>query len=163
MALLDKVALQMLRQKRAENAAKRMLQNKEKKGFLTEDQHDALANLARVRHNLHSNLEALAHGTDSGRDIERDLIRANNRLYEQGIPVEGIPYDEADYFEIDNLDDERNFAHDNGTELSAEDEDEIVANALREWDKVNFRIEDYLRKIDEQNGTDYAPTGAQRF
>jgi hypothetical protein len=122
-----------------------------------------LANLAKVRHNLHSNLEALARGTDSGRSIEQDLIQANNRLYEQGIPVEGIPYDEADYFEIDNLDDERTFAHDNGTELTSEDEDEIVANALREWDKVNYRIEDYLRKIDEQNGTDYAPTGAQRL
>ncbi|AKG07173.1 hypothetical protein AAX05_08770 [Moraxella bovoculi] len=57
-----------------------------------------------------------------------------------------------------------------GLELDLDDDatyelvyDELYTEAMAEYEKLNQDIEKYLRRIDEEYGTQYCPTGFARL
>ena len=131
---------------------------------LTQEQHDALAQLAEARHEMHSNTDALIRGVDRRSDIEFELFQANTALEKAGLkPIKELPFEECDVreecctwiididllIEIDEFDEDRF--------------DEIYYELSEKWAKINDIIEEYLRNIDDEHGTHYAPTGWGRF
>ena len=138
---------------------------------LTDEQADALESMARARHNMHTNIDSLVRSSES-RNCERDLIRANAKLREAGLPtVPSIPSYEGDYIDIDDLDfiiyelaEEYNMPdRDEEEEKWQSWYDEIYSKLYDEWEALNDKIENYLGKIDEKYKTSYRPTGATRF
>ena len=154
-------------------AEKRNSENREKgtENGLTDEQADALESMARARHNMHSNIGSLVRSSEN-RDCERDLIRANAKLREAGLPtVPSIPSYEDDYIDIDDLDfiiyelaEEYNMPdRDEEEEKWQSWYDEIYSKLYDEWEALNDKIENYLGEIDEKYGTSYRPTGATRI
>lgn len=91
------------------------------------------------------------------------LAKAGVMLAQAGIPCQALPSDEADYIDIDSIEDLYEI------EDVPEDDDERqewyadnYSRIMSELSDLNEQIEDYLRSIDEQHGTSYCPTGAQR-
>lgn len=122
---------------------------------LTREQHDALADLANLRHNLHVNRENLFnYEADSPLWKEYDSI--NERLTSVDLEPVTLPDSESfttslDY-DIDN----------NGLNLQ-EWWEEYYPVFSDEMENVNKIIEKYLEDIDKKHGTKYAPTGLTRL
>lgn len=141
---------------------------------LTDEQADALESMARARHNMHTNIDSLVSSSEN-RDCERDLIRANAKLREAGLPtVSSIPLDEDDYINIDSFDiimyDTDIAKEEYGMPDKYENEeawqewyDRMYGRLYDKWEAINDKIENYLGEIDEKYGTSYRPTGATRF
>lgn len=154
-------------EKRVINAAKRMLENKEKGRSvgLNERQADALAGLARARHDFHSNMNAVIKGDDSGDRIKKSLLDAIVEIDNAGLPsVKGVPYemitDNNGYIDIDGISDLYEYLGKEGVDWNFDDEWRRIAD---EVGAANVEIEKYLRDIDSKYGTKYAPTGKFRF
>lgn len=144
-----------------ENAARRMLDNKRIE-ILTDEQHEALAELCSVRHEMHNNMLSIAK---CGGDYLRNIILANIGLQEAGIATMNfVPTDESDFIDIDNID----LLCELGEEPDDSDErDEWVDNEcsriINELEELNSKIEKYLAGIDTKYGTNYCPTGDTRI
>ena len=144
---------------------------------LDENQLDALERLANIRHNFHSNIESYFH-SESSADWkifnEESDQSINHMLRESNLPtidfpdISDIPTD-VDYFEL--LDDsEREEWEDKAAKVQGHtgfslwmeesDEYELFCTAMEE---INNRIEDYLRKIDTEHNTSFAPSGFARL
>lgn len=172
MAILDKEAYwgKMM------YAEKRNAENREKgaENGLTDEQADALESMARARHNMHTNIDSLVCSSEN-RDCERDLIRANAKLREVGLPtVPSIPLDEDDYINIDSFDiimyDTDIAKEEYGMPDKYENEekwqewyDDMYSKLYDQWEALNDKIENYLGEIDEKYGTSYKPTGITRI
>ena len=139
--------------RRNENAAKRMVENA-KNIALTEEQHEALAELCSARHDLHSNKRQVI--IDDYNNYKQNIVYANIKLLESGlIPMYFVGTDESDYIDIDSfsefeLQDDENF-------------DDEYFRISEELEDLNSKIEAYLSEIDKTYNTNYAPTGAQRI
>lgn len=125
---------------------------------LTEEQHNVLAWLCQVRHDLHSNSEDLFYSERSNYTKFWDYIDdgcggsvINDKLDEIGL-------DKIDFSEIDMIE----APSDTFCET-----DEDYENGLKEIheisDKINRIIESYLSDIDKEHGTNYCPTGLSRL
>ena len=135
---------------------------------LTEDQHWALQELARIRHEIHTSWEEMWNCESSEYKKLWDYIEydIDEMLTEAELPTIEFNYDPSDVptsadFEI-FLTEEEQEEYDNDSwkwreESGAFDE---FADFLSE---VNNKIEDYLRNIDKEYGTHYAPTGFARL
>jgi hypothetical protein len=89
-------------QRRRENAAKRMIDNSKNEN-LTEEQHEALAELCKIRHEIHSNKKNVIISDDD--NYKHKLIEINMKLVELGLPyMKFIPCGEGDYIDIDTID-----------------------------------------------------------
>lgn len=126
-------------EKRKEYVEKVMSNNK-KIDILTEEQHDALAELCKRRHRLHSSLITI-------KNVQRfynHLTKINNQLKESGMSLimEFVPE------EINNL----------GPEIKQQ----LKENQFKHLLKLHDKIEKYLKKIDKAYGTNYCPTGYLR-
>ncbi len=157
-------------------AEKRNAENREKgaENGLTDEQADALESMTRARHNMHTNIDSLVSSSEN-RDCERDLIRANAKLREAGLPtVPSIPSYEGDYIDIDSFDiimyDTDIAKEEYGMPDKYENEekwqewyDDMYSKLYDKWEVLNDKIENYLGQIDEKYGTSYRPTGATRF
>lgn len=148
-------------ERRAENAAIRMAKNAQISS-LTEEQHEALKELCYRRHEMHSNMDSCTISSENR--IMAKLAKAGVMLAQAGIPCQALPSDEADYIDIDSIEDLYEIDDD------PEDDDERrewyadnYSRIMSELSELNEQIEDYLRTIDEQHGTSYCPTGAQRI
>ena len=157
MAYLDKKQYDY----RREAAGKRMQENKEI-DTLTEDQHDILSDLCKIRHEIHSDKKNVIISDDE--DYKAKLIRINIKLIElELLYMEFIPCDEGDYIDIDTID--GLYEYDEVPEDDGERKDWYDNNYWRiseELEKLNHKIEKYLKEIDEQYNTNYCPTGNLR-
>ena len=145
-------------------AGKKMSTNKEIE-TLTDEQHDALSQMCRARHELHTNMDRITRGTE--KDYLGNIIEANGTLKKSALPIiDGIPTDTADYIDIDSIRE----LEDLGEVPSRDNEDEwqewYNAEYHRIYDELenlNKTIEKYLEQIDIEHGTYYAPSGASRI
>lgn len=148
-------------ERKREWAARRMKENKKIK-TLTETQHEALEELASIRHEIHSNKKSVIISDDQG--LKKKLIKVNEWLLNSGLtPMEFVPTSNEDYIDIDTIDELYEI------EDIPEDDDERAdwhdENYMRisgELEDLNTQIEDYMRKIDAEYGTNYAPSGMSR-
>lgn len=148
--------------RRNENAAIRMAKNAENSS-LTEDQHEALSDLCKIRHELHSNIDRIVKN-DEQREIDT-LVKINIQIKESGlIPMKFISIYIEDFIDIDTI---------SLLEIidciSSEDEnyddwyDENYERIYNELEELNDKIEKYLSVVDVKYKTNYAPTGMQRI
>lgn len=135
---------------------------------LTLEQHDALQYVCSARHELHVGHDAMFNGESAEyRELwsyltEDDVSSINTQLEFAGLKkIEGIDLDLAecpsneDWYLFD--DDEK--AEYDGYDDWYEKAYYELANIL---EKVNRKIENYLREIDKEHGTNYCPSGFQR-
>lgn len=144
-------------------AARRMEKNK-MVDTLTEEQHEALAWLAEVRHKIHTNQKSMFLSQSSD----------YNELWSH---IDDIDEDKSIYWKLTNVGlkndlswDVSNIPNDYDYNLPQEEGgygiesyDEAFEILIEFLEKVNSDIEVYLTKIDEEHGTNYAPSGYTRF
>ena len=174
-------------ERRTRSAERRMEKNKSI-GALTEEQHDALSEVCKLRHEFHSNPECLWNCYDGEHRYLWSIIYGeplgliNTALQKAMLPLINfeheycdIPdvswYDDLDESEKDeweakakSFNDTRSNStlHHTGSSIWMEESWEYH-DFINCHQEINDLIEKYLRKIDEEYGTDYAPTGAQRI
>ena len=135
---------------------------------LTEEQHEALQELARIRHEIHSSWETMWNDEASDNPRLWNYIESgiDEMLTEAELPTIEFNYEPGDIPTAEDyyifLTEEEQEEYDNDSwkwreESGAFDE---FADFLSE---VNNKIEDYLRNIDKEYGTHYAPTGFARL
>ena len=144
-------------EKRELNAEKRMEKNAQAES-LTEEQHDVLANLCRIRHEVHTHGTEVLYNDEHSQNVEFweyvDTFNNDPKISEMltavGLPelewkCNGIDFDTSTFCETDEERDAAIWA---------------LSDLISAW---NEAIERYLRAIDEAHGTNYAPTGAYRI
>jgi hypothetical protein len=142
---------------RRESAAQRMADNAEIE-TLTPEQHETLAYICKMRHELHCNPTGIFYtgGADYDRLVElvSDYTGTENNFMriasEAGLPPLHIElYDEYDNDSAGEWDEDFKI-------------DEAEQECIAYVERLNTTIETWLRAIDEEHGTNYAPTGALR-
>lgn len=138
---------------------------------LTEEQHEVLRELCRLRHEIHTNHESIFHNNDNGlTDRFNDFSEENNLPlkidYDELVTV--LDYDllsqeeQSDYEERANdyniIKPDSALSH-SGFSLWCEEHFKECSDYL---ENLNDQIESYLADIDKQHGTQYAPTGISR-
>ncbi len=163
-------------------AARRMIKNAEIT-TLTAEQHETLAWLCGLRHEIHCGWDSMWN-VESG-DYNRlwgGYDEINNRLSGCGLKVIDSLPDRLyipDSMSFDYLlsDEEKmswdqraeKFNHDNPNSLYKHtgyslwmEESGDYSTYLDQMNRINYLIETYLASIDEEHGTDYRPSGATR-
>lgn len=137
---------------------------------LSEEQHDALRELCSFRHNLHCNWEDVFYSESlNAAEIEREISiwsdyedHDDNTIRCRIYNLFGIyPFNRKDYATEDAIAPE-----DDNTEdymYSADEREAAIEQAYRCFNEINTEIESFLRGIDEQNGTEYCPSGFSRI
>lgn len=142
------------------NFVEKVMRENAKIRSLTEEQHSALATLCAIRHDIHGH-----DGADSFFDAEGARFKEfwgyiddgdngstiNRMLSEVNLPV-------IDLNEFNPLDYESDADYADFGLTYEEAYDKCVDLTI----KLNDKIEEYLRKIDAEHGTQYAPTGIAR-
>lgn len=160
---------------------------------LTEEQISAIEDICRLRHDIHTtsweniyNTESHDHDTIDNALIEVNVLILKNKL--PPIDIDEYTYADDWILDFDWYEDIENFQSkyyekaqkeiDNGFVLGQgglypiNDIDELANHLWLEHvcevnsaiiEKINDKIEKWLRAIDEQYGTHYAPTGNQRL
>lgn len=169
---------------RRERAAERRMARNAEINTLTQEQHEALAELCYIRHNFHSNDagDKLFKTGSAEFDEYWDLIGEINTskywidsmLVDAGLPKLGFICDFCDYTNDQDFNDieivDRNGkVYPVGVDIMTEEElyydkyEAARAELYELAEKWNSAVECYLTKIDEEHGTDYAPHGCQRL
>lgn len=145
-------------------AGERSYQNQQtaQENGMSENEASLIAELCRVRHDIHSNMLGLAK---SGGEELNELLRVKDDINATNLPKLSFGrFDAPDYIDIDSIDllyeiedvpdddDERKEWIDDNTE-----------RIVKEISELNTIIENYLREIDEKYNTSFAPTGALRI
>ena len=142
-------------ERRTENFWNLMAKNAEIK-TLTPEQHEALANLANLRHTLHSNQETLFNDEADNTATWQAYDNINETLNACGLDSIDLPASEDRTtnikYDIDN----------EGLNLE-EWTEKYYPVFVEEMDTINKSIESYLEAIDKEHGTKYAPTGKTRL
>lgn len=133
-------------------AERRNLENS-KIDTLSEEQHDALAWLCKIRHDMHVSKDSffLSESADHEKYWGYVDNGISDRLRSVNLPPFDFIFDEADYvtdstYEVDGLDYESAYLQ-----------------TMEYVEGFNRYIESYLRDIDSMHGTQYAPTGYSRI
>jgi beta-mannanase len=151
---------------RRESATQRNIDNESKatSNGMTEEQASLVSELCSLRHNIHSSIESLIVSDEN--NLKQTLIVMNNKLEASGLePMSFIGTDLTDYVDIDDLSSIRDWDADApsvGDEGYQEWYDENYSRIYDELEELNSNIESYLKSIDEQYNTSFAPTGALR-
>lgn len=151
---------------RREQAAARRMQRNAENPALTEAQHDALATLCAVRHELHSTPrvgDVLFNEEDPGYSRLWAILETENQtnevltaLTEAGLPAMDWTCDGVEY------DSMLMWKEVYGTEATEDEIEDAVMGLYDLARAFNDTCEAYLRGIDNKYGTNYAPTGALR-
>ena len=157
MAYLSKEAYE----RKAAWAERRARINKENES-LTEEQHDTLAWLCEIRHEMHCNQDSFYYSEypkhnqfwNYINDEASEEGEIQHALSEVSLPELNWSFDPDDC-DTDSICCELDFTD--------EEKEEARKHCLEVASQVNDDIERYLRQIDKQYGTDYAPSGATRF
>ena len=91
---------------RSESAARRNATNEQKavEHGMTEIQAETISSLCALRHELHTNMDAVAK-SDADLRVKAQLVKANAAIRESGLtPCPCIPAYEDDYIDIDDID-----------------------------------------------------------
>ena len=132
---------------------------------MTEEQADTISRLCSLRHELHTNMDKVTN-SDSDIRIKYRLVQLAREMHELGLePIEGIPYGECDYIDIDDIDDlyEIEDWPESCTQEWQDMYDEEYSRIYEELEGLNKNIENWLAQIDKKYGTTFAPTGALRI
>lgn len=148
---------------------------------LTEEQHEVLAELCRIRHEFHSTDSDKYFNSESQYNLEEVFSPKGDSIYSQLEEVDLPSLSELDFDELpsssewDWLDeDEQQEWENKAEELNKKEtghfiytgyelwKEEVMENFDKFLSDYNEVIEDYLRKIDEKYGTEYCPTGIAR-
>lgn len=136
-------------------AEKRMEENAQVE-TLTPEQHEALATICKIRHQIHSmNRENLYSVEAVDFDMWRYIDTAN---YDNGITelIEEVSLPEWDWqFNCIDAPDSEDYSEEN-----YEEQINLIYDIVDEW---NSSIERYLFDIDKTHGTTYCPTGVARL
>ena len=136
--------------RKREYAARKMEENM-LIGTLTETQHDALAWLCSLRHEMHTNQHHLfLSETAEYSEIWTKYDAINGKLTDCGLDTIELP-DGTDIPCDFDCDDDSDF-----------DYEETYGEFVKIMEDINNRIEAYLHDIDKKHGTDYCPTGKSR-
>lgn len=164
-----------------ERYAKHKMQENAKIDTLTAEQHDALWALCTFRHKFHSNKADLflSESSFAGEFSFEMQSDENSKLKEVGLPaIEWSFYDNChipddsfrEWFDFSDYANIAKVVLDEGLELDLDDDDTynvvrvmLFEQAMDEYEKLNNDIEKYLRRIDEEHGTQYCPTGFARL
>lgn len=114
---------------------------------LTEDQHDALAKVCSIRHELHTNQKSI-YRSESSKFSE--LINYMDGEIKNILLSVGLKNDLK--WNVIDL----------PCDYDCEDAEQGLSDVYDFVAKVNKQIENYLRNIDAVHGTSYCPTGALR-
>jgi len=131
---------------------------------MTEEQAGLISDLCRLRHELHTNMDAVTRSDDLR--IKAQLVVANAAIKESGLtPVPCIPTGDGDYIDIDDIDEllEIEDWPESGTDEWQEKWNEEYSRIYDELEQLNSDIEKYLAEIDRQYGTAWCPSGALRI
>ena len=149
--------------------ARRMSQNA-KSNSLTEEQHEALEQLCKFRHDLHCNQKSLFLTNSCEYTYFWESVRGNNhilgRLGDVSLPIltiEGSYSVPSDYDWNDDEYGEYEVGIDSEDDRYEDKYEYVFSICLDFVENVNRQIEEYLRDIDEQYETSYCPTGATRI
>jgi len=142
-------------QKRKENAIQRQEENK-KIETLTEEQHDALAELCSIRHEVHSATKSMYYTESS---TYSELWSRLEEIYDhiKELKIGDLKLRPFEQFPCDN---DRTYGIIDDTD---EAEEKNIVEFFDMMNDLNNEIEEFLRKIDKQHGTNYAPSGALRL
>lgn len=146
-------------ERKREWAAKRQAEQKENCTTLTEEQHDVIAWLCGVRHFIHTNMDRYYFSESSEHDTIIDYFYSDNNGINAKLSKVGLP---PIKWEIDIMDTISDFDFYEGLTEYKESDDAYEA-AYKQISKLHEQIEDYLREIDRQHKTQYAPSGATRI
>lgn len=145
---------------KAEWARRRMARNAEIE-TLTEEQHNALECLCHIRHETHKGKETFWNAEDGEHGKYWDYISGgdggstiNEMLTDAGLPAITWSFNPDEYL-TDAICYELGY--------SEEETEEEKENLFEMLETFNKDIENYLTKIDKENGTDYAPSGYTRL
>lgn len=129
---------------------------------MTEEQANALEELAKARHELHKNSDRVID-SDEGK-YKENLLRAIERVENSGLERPSFIGDNGNYIDIDDISGlyEYGDVPKGDTEYSQWLEEERTRIG-EELGNLNSDIECYLEDIDRKFGTKYAPTGMSRF
>ena len=168
MGFLDKEAYERKR----EWAAKRMEENTEIE-TLNEEQHEILAKLCQLRHELHTNWDSVFNNNYDDVNYFCDDIDDNisDQLASVGLPrlkllssQKLVTVDDFDLLMDDELQEYEEIAensnYDSAYDAWREDEYEKCCGWLNE---TNNNVESYLKAIDDEHGTSYCPSGSTRI
>ena len=125
---------------------------------LTEDQHNALAELCRIRHQIHTSADSFFNDESASFNELWDYIYSGTEQYgyidkllnNNNLPIINFSINIFDYCTTSDYSD-LGFTY----EEAMEQINELV-------EAVNAKIENYLMQIDNKHGTHYAPTGCAR-
>ena len=131
---------------------------------LSDDQHSALRKVAEMRHKFHSNPDGLFNTESASYDMWNYVAQDGeiNRLLEQA----GLPTIEfGDYTYTPSTFDYEELGGKDEYETLAEwkEQSGVMDEFYKDFNDANERIEKYLRTIDEEHGTQYAPSGFSRL
>lgn len=146
---------------------------------LSPEQHKTLQELCRIRHEIHSNWEEMFNAESStyaelwNYILDDSDERIQNELTSVGLPrlvlgdLYSIPSSE-DYFYVLNNEErqaweKRSDAEDYSSGFDAWVQNEAYPKFCRYMNDINNIIEQYLKRIDNEYGTNYCPSGAQRL
>lgn len=129
---------------------------------MTEEQANALEELAKARHELHKNYDRVID-SDEGK-YKENLLSAIERVENSGLERPSFIGDNGDYIDIDDILGLYEYGNvpKGDTEYSQWLEEERTRIG-EELGTLNSDIERYLEDIDRKFGTKYAPTGMSRF
>lgn len=134
---------------------------------MTEEQAELIVELCSLRHELHTNMDAVTVSDENLRIKDR-LVRNNLSIRESGlVPMNFIP---SDYIDIDDLSERQILDAENGEPWAEsgtpEWQDKWDKEYFRIYDELeslNSQIESYLKGIDKIFGTRFCPTGDLRI
>ena len=143
---------------KARYAQKRMEENAQIK-TLSEEQHNVLSWLCKVRHIIHTNQKSffVTESTISGEIYKYIDEEINYKLESCKLPkiqwsVDGFDLvTDFDYYELDE------------EERTTETYNELLGQCIDQLELINSDIEKYLKTIDNEHKTSYCPTGVSRL
>lgn len=151
---------------RRESAAARNLTNEQiaVQNGMSEDQAELISKLCTIRHDFHCNMGSMAKSNE-----DHSIIDAIEQI-EDDINKSGLPQLNVSRLLLD-LDDMNGLIYDYGDDVPEDHDsqefqnwyDDNYARIYDELEGVNKAIEDYLRVIDKDYHTSFAPTGALRI
>ena len=143
---------------KANYVEKKMKENAQIK-TLSEEQHNVLSWLCKVRHIIHTNQKSffVTESATSGEIYQYIDEEVNYRLESCKLPKIRWSVDsfdlvtDFDYYELDE------------EERTTEVYNELLERCIDQLELINSDIEKYLKTIDNEHKTSYCPTGASRI
>lgn len=151
---------------RREAAAARNIDNEEiaMQNGMNEEQAELISKLCSIRHNFHCNMDSLAKSSEDN-SIFEEIENVEDAINESGLPQLNVASMLLDTDDMNGLIYEYgdDVPEDHDSQEFQDWYDDNYARIYDELEGVNKEIEDYLRVIDENYHTSFAPTGALRI